>query len=162
MSQLFGGLATEMNKAFMGVTNVLMTPESQASIGVTIDNIIAGFQHLNPALGQFTQGMVKLVEVGSTFLPQIGDLFTDLMTRFNNLVQTSAADGSLQNFIQKGIDATKYLIDFVIDLGKEIYAALGNKLCCRVPQHLGHGQRSHRGHRQDSRRPGARLQHPDA
>jgi hypothetical protein len=126
MSQLFGGLATEMNKAFMGVTNVLMTPESQASIGVTIDNIIAGFQHLNPALGQFTQGMVKLVEVGSTFLPQIGDLFTDLMTRFNNLVQTSAADGSLQNFIQKGIDATKYLIDFVIDLGKEIYAALGN------------------------------------
>lgn len=126
LSQLFGGLATEMNKAFMGVTNILMTPEAQASIGNTIDSIVEGFQHLMPMLGPLTTGLLKLTEVGSSFLPQVGDIFTDLATRFNNLIQTSAADGSLQNFFQKGIDAARYLIDFIVDIGKKIYETFGN------------------------------------
>lgn len=126
LSRLFGGLATEMNKAFMGVTNILMTPEAQASIGATIDSIVEGFQHLMPMLGPLTQGFLKLTEVGASFLPQIGDVFTDLATKFNDLIQRTAADGSLANFLQRGIDAARYLIGFIVDIGRKIYETFGN------------------------------------
>lgn len=127
MQALFGGLATEMNKAFIGITNVLMMPDVQTSLSNTVDSIVAGFQHLMPMLAPLTQAFVKITEVGSSFLPQLGDIFTNAATAFNSFIQQAASDGSLQNFIQKGIDATLTLINFVKELGVEIYQKFGNK-----------------------------------
>lgn len=127
MNALFGGLSKEFNKAFVGITNVLMMPESQASLTGIVDGIVAGFQHLLPMLSPFTQAFLKLTEVGVSFLPQIGDLFTKAATSFNNFIQQSAADGSLQNFLQKGIDAAVYLIDWIKRLGVQVYETFGNK-----------------------------------
>lgn len=121
------GISQSFNNMFDNAVTQLISPESQASIGVIVDNIVAAFQKLEPAVAPFVSAITKITETGSTFLPGFADAITNAANSFNNFITRAQQDGSLAEFIQKGIAAAVALKDVVVDVGKRIYETFGNK-----------------------------------
>ncbi|AIM49909.1 tail length tape measure protein [Mycobacterium phage Ariel] len=125
--RLTTGIAGAMNGMFDEFANQLMTPGSQKSISVIIDNIVKAFQNLQPAIAPFTNAMLKLTETGSSFLPGFADAIANAATSFSRFITEAQRSGKLQEFIQKGIDAAKSLGDAIWTIGGRIYEVFGNK-----------------------------------
>lgn len=102
---------------FVGIgIDTLIDPEVATQIQNVVDNIVAGFQALQPAVEPLIQTFVTLTEVGSSFLPQLSGIIVDLTTRFADFIAEAAQTGELQEWIQRGIDAVLELIPLVEDL----------------------------------------------
>jgi hypothetical protein len=120
-------IATSFNRMFTGISFEMMTPEMAQRVGVITGNISAMFDRMSPGILAFNNAFVKLAETGSGFLPQMADGFTNLMVKFDNFINRAQEDGSLQNFIQKGIDGFAALSKWLLGFGQEIYEVFGNK-----------------------------------
>lgn len=127
LERLTGGIASAFNSMFDKLSSTLQTDASKLSIANIVDNIVLAFQRLTPAVQPFTQAILKIVEVGADFLPKISDSIVNVANTFNQFIQKAAQDGSLQNFIQKGIDAAGALLNLLLELGQKIYQTFGNK-----------------------------------
>ena len=127
MNRLTSGIAKSANAAFMNFTDALQTPEALSMISITVGNIVNAFRSLEPAIEPFTNAMLTITKVGSSFLPGIGDDIARLAEEFSNFIQKAAADGSLQTFFERGIVAAKLLGSAILDLGTWIYETFGNK-----------------------------------
>lgn len=121
------GVAGSFNNMFGNFTEQLMSPGSQQSIDNIINNIVVGFQRLEPAVAPFTDAMTKIIETGSSFLPGFGDAITNAANSFSNFITKAQADGSLQQFMQKGVDAAVALSKTIWDIGQRIFETFGNK-----------------------------------
>lgn len=121
------GISQSFNNMFDNAVGQILSPQSQASIGVVIDNIVTSFQKLEPAVAPFISAITKITETGSSFLPGFADAITNAANSFNTFITTAQQNGSLAEFIQKGIDAAKALGDIIWDIGQRIYAVFGNK-----------------------------------
>ena len=127
LEKLTGGIASAFNSMFDKLSSTLQTGSSKLSIANIADNIVLAFQRLTPAIQPFTEAILKIVEVGADFLPKISDSIVNVANTFNQFIQRAAQDGSLQNFIQKGIDAAGALLNLLLELGQKIYQTFGNK-----------------------------------
>lgn len=125
--QLTTGVAGAFNQMGQNFIGQLMTPASQQSISTIVNNIVTAFQNLAPAVAPFTDALVRLTEVGSTFLPGFGKSIAEAATSFANFIREAQQSGALQDFIQRGIDAAKLLGDAIVDIGRWIYETFGNK-----------------------------------
>lgn len=121
------GIATAFNGMFSNLVSELQTPGAVAGIDVTVDNIVKAFQNLQPAVAPFVDAIGRLVQVGSTFLPGFGNGITDLVKKFDDFITKAQADGSLKEFMQKGIDAAAILGKAIWTLGQELFNLFGNK-----------------------------------
>jgi hypothetical protein len=124
---LTGGLAGSMNNMFGNALGQMASPEGMKSLGNIINNIVTAFQRLEPAVAPFVSALTKIVETGSGFLPGFSDAITNAAIAFNNFITKAQEDGSLQNFIQKGIDALVFLKDLFVEIGKRIFDTFGNR-----------------------------------
>lgn len=125
LSQLTGGVATAINHMFSNLTGALVA--NKGGIVEIVNNIVAGFQKLEPAVKPFVDALVTITRVGSGFLPSLAGSITDMANAFNNFIQKAAQDGSLQNFIQKGIDGVKVLGQAALELGTKLFDLFGNQ-----------------------------------
>lgn len=127
LTRMLDGISTSFNNMFMLFTNELQTPESLEMINGIVNNIVAAFRALEPAVAPFTRAMLTITEVGSSFLPELAGGVAGLAQDFESFITTAAADGSLQEFMRKGIEAAKLLGQAVLDIGTWIYQTFGNK-----------------------------------
>lgn len=120
-------IATSFNQMFTGISFQMMTPDMQARFGTITTNISAMFDRMVPAVTAFNSAFMKIAETGSGFLPGLADSLANVMNKFDAFITRAQNDGSLQNFIQKGIDAIAALSKWLLGFGQEIYEVFGNK-----------------------------------
>ncbi|ALY07336.1 tape measure protein [Mycobacterium phage MkaliMitinis3] len=68
---------------------------------------------IDPLIG----GLLRLSAVGSDSLPRLSDAFGDVMTRFENFVMAADADGRLDKWIDKGLNALTDLGNTLLNIG---------------------------------------------
>ena len=120
-------IATSFNQMFTGISFQMMTPDMQARFGTITTNISAMFDRMVPAVTAFNSAFMKIAETGSGFLPGLADSLANVMNKFDAFITRAQNDGSLQNFMQKGIDAFAALSKWLLGFGQEIYEVFGNK-----------------------------------
>lgn len=118
LKDAMSGLASTMNSAFKDVGAWLSKPETMAQIKEIVANIGASFQNWSQSIVPFSEAFLKITEVGSGFLPQLGTAITEGANAFNNFIQQAAQSGELQNWMQTGIQAMGELIKMFPILGK--------------------------------------------
>jgi hypothetical protein len=120
-------IATSFNQMFTGISFQMMTPDMQARFGTITTNISAMFDRMVPAVTAFNSAFMKIAETGSGFLPGLADSLANVMNKFDAFITRAQNDGSLQNFMSKGIEAFKGVSKFLLDFGQDIYEVFGNK-----------------------------------
>ncbi|WP_240619068.1 transglycosylase family protein, partial [Mycobacterium intracellulare] len=118
LKDAMSGLAGTMNTAFKDIGAWLSKPETLAQIKEIVANIGSSFANWAQSLVPFSQAFLKITEVGSGFLPQLGTAITEGANAFNNFIQQAAKSGELQNWMQTGIQALGELIRMMPLLGK--------------------------------------------
>jgi hypothetical protein len=127
LKTMMTSIATSFNQMFTGISFQFMTPETQQRVSAIAANVASMFDRIRPGVLALTNAFTKIAETGSGFLPGLADGFTNLMVTFDNFITRAQEDGSLQNFMQKGIDAVKAISKFLFGLGQQIYNVFGNK-----------------------------------
>lgn len=118
LKDAMSGLASTMNSAFKDIGAWLSKPETMAQIKEIVANIGASFANWAQSIVPFSEAFLKITEVGSGFLPQLGTAITEGANAFNNFIQQAAQSGELQNWMQTGIQAMGELIKMFPILGK--------------------------------------------
>lgn len=127
LQRLTGGLADVFNNMGTSFAGVLSGGQGKFQINDIIDNIVKAFQHLEPVIKPVTDAFLTLTQVGASFLPGLADGISNAANSFANFINTAAQNGSLKDFIQKGIDAASTLGGVLLDIGQKIYQVFGNK-----------------------------------
>ena len=135
-SRLTGGVSGSFNNMFGNLLGQLTSPGSMKMINEIVDNIVSAFQKLEPAVAPFTDAMTKIIQTGSSFLPGFSQAITNAANSFSNFITKAQADGSLQNFMQKGVDAAVALGKTIWDIGQRIFEVFGNKSPQQFQQNL--------------------------
>ncbi|QHB37443.1 tail length tape measure protein [Mycobacterium phage Onyinye] len=115
-------IARVLGEAGAQIAGWLQRVETISGFQEFITNLVAAMERLMPAFEPFANAFLTLMTVGSQFLPQISDALVRAANSFNDLVQGSAASGSLQRWIQSALDGFSDLWAAI----KNIFVALGN------------------------------------
>ena len=86
--------------------NIFSTMERTLGSGVLLgilQNVSGMLRNATDGAGFFTEAMVTLTSVGSSYLPRFGKYITDVADRFNNFIQTSADSGDIYQWIDTAI-----------------------------------------------------------
>ncbi|WP_368834364.1 transglycosylase family protein [Mycobacterium intracellulare] len=118
LKDAMSGLAGTMNTAFKDFGAWLSKPEVMAQIKEIVANIGQSFQNWSQSIVPFSEAFLKITEVGSGFLPQLGTAITEGANAFNNFIQQAAKSGELQNWMRTGIQAMGEFIKLFPILGK--------------------------------------------
>jgi phage-related protein len=97
-------IAGAFNQMFQQVGEWLQKPENLAMLEGIVNNIATAFEHLGPAVQPFLTAITTLVNTGSGFLPGLADGLTRAAIAFSDFITQAAASGSLDQFIQTGLD----------------------------------------------------------
>lgn len=109
VQQLTTGIAGAFNQMFMGVTNQLMTPETQAALQSFMNNVVAAFQQLAPAAAPLTKALADIMQVGSGFLPDLARGAADAARSFSDFITRAQQSGDLKRWLSEGLDTLKQL-----------------------------------------------------
>ncbi|MBU8833596.1 hypothetical protein [Mycolicibacterium goodii] len=122
VQQMTTGIAGAFNDAFSGVAAQLMTPETQAALQGFTSNVTTAFHNLAPAVAPLTQALGDLMDVGSSFLPDIASAATEAAHAFADFIAEARQSGELQEFIGSGITALGTLVDIVESVVQAFYS----------------------------------------
>ena len=120
-------IATSFNQMFTGISLQMATPEMSERFDAITQNIAGFFQRIMPGMSALNSAFLKLAETGASFLPQMATGFSNLMVTFDRFITRAQEDGSLQNFMEKGINAIAAISKWLLGFGQEIYKVFGNK-----------------------------------
>ncbi|MFD4442525.1 hypothetical protein ACFWPK_22420 [Nocardia sp. NPDC058519] len=95
----------------------LSSETNKADFSKSLTNVATGFRNAARGAGPLTDALTKLITIGTDFLPRAGENFARFANDFNRKIQLSAADGSLREWIQDGIDAAKTFFGILRDVG---------------------------------------------
>lgn len=121
------GVAGSFNSMFHLAANQLQSPQTMQTITNTVNNIVQAFHNLEPAIQPIVVAITRLSEAGSQFLPGLATDIANAAKSFGDFITKAQADGSLHDFLSKGIEAAKYLVHAIMDIGKWIYQTFGGK-----------------------------------
>lgn len=116
LSDVMQRIAHIAGVALDSLLKFLQTPEAAATIQSFLNNVVQGFQLLMDALRPLAPTFLRMMDISSSFLPQLSQLVGDLATRFSDFLNRMADSGELQDFIQTGINLFKQLIDLVTNV----------------------------------------------
>ncbi|WP_323137909.1 transglycosylase SLT domain-containing protein [Nocardia sp. alder85J] len=114
------GIDTAINSGLRGSLAALSTDSAKADFSHAMGNASVAFANAARAAGPLTDAVLKLVSVGSDFLPKFGQDVDDVAVRFDNLIKRTSADGSLKKWIGDGIESGKELARITEHLGSSI------------------------------------------
>ncbi|KLO25904.1 hypothetical protein ABW16_21585 [Mycolicibacter heraklionensis] len=113
MSQV-AGMYGQMAHQFAGL---LMQPQIMQGFQLFIENISKGLQAMAPAMAPLLKIFTQLTVIGSSFFEQIGGRISQMLGFFSDVIDKAAQSGSLQRWIQSGIDGISHLINVVYSVG---------------------------------------------
>ncbi|WP_425296656.1 hypothetical protein, partial [Nocardia abscessus] len=114
------GIDSAINTGIRASIAALSSDTNRVDFKTSLDNTTAGFRNAARGSDVWTNALTKLITVGSDFLPKLGDAITHTGERFNNLIQRTAADGSLKKWMQDGVDTGKELASIAGNVGSSI------------------------------------------
>lgn len=114
------GINEAINTGLRASLAALARDTNKADFKTALDNTRRGFTNAAQGSEAWTNALTKLTTVGTEFLPGFGSGIDRLATRFDNLIQRTAADGSLRKWLQDGIDATRELAEVAGHVGSSI------------------------------------------
>jgi len=116
IQQATTGIAGAFNEMFMGVTNQLMTPETQKALQDFTSNLTAALKNLAPAMAPLTDAFAQLASAGSSVLPDMAKGAADLAKEFAEFIRESTRTGQFQEWLQVGLDTLKQFGPIVKDV----------------------------------------------
>jgi len=119
-----GGIATALGGTVHEIAAWLRVPDTVKSITSSLDNMRRGWENASHAFLPFLSGLNDLVEVGSKFLPGLGAGFAALGDKFSAFMAEVASNGSLEAFIQAGLDTLKLLVPLLKDVWNILHPIL--------------------------------------
>lgn len=99
----FASIGTSMG-GFQG--NIFSTMERSLGNGVLLGilgNVSGMLRNATSGAGFFTQAMITLTSVGSTYLPRFGDYITEVSGKFNNFIQSAEQSGDIFQWVDTSI-----------------------------------------------------------
>lgn len=123
-------VASSFNQMFSGVTDQLLTGQTQATVQEFLNNVTAAFQQLAPAAAPLTRALTDIMAVGSSFLPDLAQAATVAAQNFAAFIAEARASGGLQNALQGGLDTLQQLGGLALDIGQAFleWAPVGQKV----------------------------------
>lgn len=104
-----GAIASAMGQS----AQIFMGSLEKALGNGVLENLLTGVADtigiLNGGIDPFVQAFTTLGVVGMKYMPQIAEFIVKIADKFNAFIQTAAADGSLDQWIEDGIQALKDL-----------------------------------------------------
>lgn len=113
----FSAIAGEINGNLKVAIASLQTDTNKGFLDRIFGNTAAAQGSLDKAINPFIDAMLRLSAVGTNFLPRLSDGLADLLTRFDNFIVRAESDGSLNTWIEGGIDAFKDLGNSLLNVG---------------------------------------------
>lgn len=110
-------VASAFNAAGTGLFDELMKPETQLMIRQTLASISDGFANLAPALAPFSRAIMDIINVGASFLPDLGASISRAAQSFADFISEARASGQLAQWLRDGMDAVGMLWQGVKALG---------------------------------------------
>jgi phage-related protein len=104
-----GGLASSMGSGVQQFMDSLNKNLGGGVLERMFGNTTAANDLLNGSIEPLVRAFVKIGDVGSSFLPQLAEGFTQISTQFGAFIDKVSADGSLATWIQGGLDTAKQL-----------------------------------------------------
>lgn len=117
IKQFATSVASAFNAAGTGLFDELMKPETQLMIRQTLATISQGFANLAPALAPFSRAIMDIINVGASFLPELGASATRAAQSFADFISEARASGQLAQWLRDGMDAVGMLWQGVKALG---------------------------------------------
>lgn len=125
VKELTTGIADSFNQMVMQVSGDFMKPENVTQIQQIFSNINGFFKELVPSAQSFSQALLDITSVGSSFLPGLGSSISDAAANFASFIREARDSGKLKEWISDGIDAVKMLAGEIKDLVVTIYETFG-------------------------------------
>jgi len=122
-------IATTSNRVLQGIFDDLTSGQGLDDFKTFMANTVKSFDILGDAAQPFFEAFRSIMAVGSSFLPQIAESIRTMAEDFNSFIQTARDDGSLQGWIQGGIDAVKLFLNSLKEIGQGLgnIIAIGNQ-----------------------------------
>jgi hypothetical protein len=132
-------IASSFNEMFMGVTDQLMTPETQSAMAELANNVAGAFRELAPAVTPLTEAFADIMSVGSGFLPELAAAATDAAESFAKFISEARQSGDLQKFMGEGLDTLKLLGEGAKELVEAFFklAPIGQEVLPDIVEMLG-------------------------
>lgn len=111
-----GGIADALNGNVKAAFKTLGSESNQGFFEKIFGDTAAAQAKLSEAFDPFVDSFLRLASSGSGFLPRLTEGLTDLLTRFDNFIVRAEADGSLDEWANKGIDELKALGNSLINV----------------------------------------------
>lgn len=96
-------IATSMNGLFKSALDNIGSERNARFLSLIFENTATAIDKMTPGFNSFVNGFLQLSEVGSRFLPRLGEAFSDVMGRFERFISRADADGSLERWIDRGL-----------------------------------------------------------
>ena len=112
-----GDIADAVNNNVRTAFAALGKQETQGLLSGIFANTADAQERLSKAIEPFLDGFLRISEVGSSFMPRLVDGLGQLAQRFENFITVADNNGSLDEWINNGIDAFKQLGDSIMNIG---------------------------------------------
>lgn len=112
-----GGIADALNGNVKAAFKELGSASNIGFFDRIFGNTADAQGRLSKALDPFTDALLRLSAAGSDMLPRLADGLTDVLTRFDNFIVRAEGDGSLEKWINNGLDALTDLGNSLLNVG---------------------------------------------
>lgn len=109
-----------LNKNILQVFDSLQSPDGKSIIERILGGTAETQQSLSKLIDPLVRGVGTLVAAGTEHLPQVVDLVGQLLDRFANFIEKADQNGTLDTFMNNGIQAMKDLAETGINMLKII------------------------------------------
>lgn len=113
----FSAIAGEINGNVKTAIASLQTDTNKGFLDRIFGNTADAQGRIDQSINPLIDAFLRLSAVGSDFLPRLADGLADVLTRFDNFIVRAESDGSLQEWMNSGIDALKQLGNSIINIG---------------------------------------------
>lgn len=113
-------VATGLNTNIRSIMSSLGSDRNVGLLDRIFGNTKGGLDNLARGMQPLIDAFLKLSEVSSGFLPRLGEAAAQVFGRFDDFINRVSADGSLERWIDQGLDALTDLGNIVIDVSSMI------------------------------------------
>jgi phage-related protein len=116
----FRAVADALNLIIHNSLMMLTSLTKAGIIGSIFTNIATSLELAAPAIADFLDALVRITQIGSTFLPGLAGSIQNAASAFRDFVDTPKGANEVKQFIQTGIDTFKALLDVLSAAGSAI------------------------------------------
>ena len=110
-------VASGLNNDIKGIIDSLGKDANANSISKIFERTAVALNMIKPGLDSVITGFLKLSEVGSRFLPRLATAFNAVAGRFERFIDLADKDGSLERWINQGLNLVSSLGRSLISIG---------------------------------------------